>query len=457
MKPNLTTVAKGFSGVLSDIGLHDKKICRADGSNESVPFRKVQSAFVRNFQIAGYFKPEFLRTQSYLMDVDIKTKTHRDQWSGGISKSFKSIEEVISESEGAINPEEFLLDNLFKEQEVADLSDAFELVVRVAQSAFGRSANVERNELGVELWMEKNKEEYLENAKSIGLIEEKVPSHRDYDETWIMGAARIRIKDRLEYVKKMQDSGINCGAMRLLTGERELWAEIDKITTIEEAKSYMLKLAEKNGIEVNREDPFDISKFKGRTYLRYADGEERKITETMMAKELFYEVFARSIEEIIDSKAEEKMLRPTTATGAKDLAKGEFGETIKSSKAVGKDSVRVAIISNQPYCDRQAATSEIAVREVLKDDLKDIDLEFEGIGSKSVATVSQIHSELGALISEGYKLYLLRSGIESKRPFANLLFQSRCNDASLVPQSFEIVEKPVAKAVTDSQNKGIVK
>ena len=246
----------------------------------------------------------------------------------------------------------------------------------------------------------------------------------------------------------MIDSGITCITLRLLTGERELWAEIDKISTIEEAKDYMLKLAKKNDIEVDKDNPFDVDRFKGRTYLRYAIGEERKVTETMMAKEIFYEVFAKAIEEIIDSKAESGMLRPITATNVADLLKGDFGKKMHE-KLVSKDKVKIAIVSNQPYCDRQAKTSEVEIYKFFKEILVEKGIELEGVGSKSTATVAQIHSELGALILEGYKLYLLRNRLESKRPLENLSYQTRCNDETLVPEIFGSVMVPKSQAMVD--------
>ncbi len=430
-----TALAKGLSGVLGNFGFSDD--------------RKAQKAVINNLKIAGYFSPDFLRKQSYLIDVDPATKVHTDRWYGGLANVSNHIEEVVKKSVESSDSAEFLLDNLFADQKVADLSDASEIMVRLAQSAFGRDLNVERREITSQSWMEENKKKYLKNAEDIGLVAEKKPAHMNYDETWIMGGGRFRMQDRIKKAKAMCDSGINCGVMRLLTGDRELWAEIDQITTMEEAKFYMVKLAKKNGIEVDEKDPFDTSKFKGRTYLRYADGEKRKVTESMMAKEIFYEVFAKAVEEIVDSKSELGTMRPTTATTVKDVAVGDFKKTLQLAKDSNKDKVRVAIVSNQPFCDRQAMTSEIAVREVLKNELDDIDLEFEGIGSKSTSPVGQVHSEFGALIAEGYKLYLLRNGLESKRPMAGMLYQSRCNDLSLVPESFGEVAAPMASAAID--------
>lgn len=97
------------------------------------------------------------------------------------------------------------------------------LILYLSQNAFGREKGVERNEIQKQNWMDVHKEQYVNNATKLGMINEILPQDQNYTETWIMGAARYRMESRIKYLKNLIDNkNIEPGIIRLLTGEREL-------------------------------------------------------------------------------------------------------------------------------------------------------------------------------------------------------------------------------------------
>lgn len=389
-----------------------------------------QIALLDDFLLAGFFDDEALQQAVNLINRN-SVGEKITSWNVDEKEVFNSLKTVIDEAKNTENPARFLQQNLFS-ADFFDKQDIEDFFVYLGQTAFARKQNQERNELDPQAWMQDQEkaERFLRNAKILGMIDEINPSKRKYDESWIQGASRARTQKRIKYLKRLQDQGTNCGIVRLLTGEREMWAEIDKISDLEESKQFMLQLAEENGIAVNSEHPFTVRNIAGtnRTYLNYAEGETRKVTETMMAKKIYLEVFGREIleSEVINAPPAEGSMRPTTSSAAADLVRSNFRNRIQTgfSDRNPGDQVRVLVVSDQPFCKRQELAVENAVRRELGNLAVKYELIFEGVGegcNEELKTYQQdqavriIFSELGALIFESYSKMVFLEKMQAQK------------------------------------------
>ncbi|MES2677204.1 MAG: hypothetical protein V4612_02670 [Pseudomonadota bacterium] len=303
--------------------------------------------------------------------------------------------------EGDFEPEKLLTADIDIAKE--DLQD---LLTFFRQSAFNRNINQERNELVGQSWMEEHQEAFLAAAKTLGLIDEVFPSFEKYDETWVQGASRLKIESRLETLKSLTQEV--AGTIRLLTGVRELWAELDgRGDTLDEkiadGKKYMLALAEKKNIKIDPENPF-IQR-AGRTYLNYASDENRRLNESDMAQDVADQMGIKYI--LINAEAQAGKTRATTATTSLEAA--------LELKKLSIQNPKILVISDQPFLERQRLAVLFAL---LQCDIKDS--EVDAVGNECRAGVAVINAELGALASEQYK-FLGRE----ESDFAALSYQNR--------------------------------
>lgn len=251
---------------------------------------EAQEAFLENLYLAGYFDHDKIWAALDFMQYD-KAGHQTAKWNN-LRLTFLYLKRAINRAKAGQRDvaqfsahkllNNFLVDDVFDHQDVEDI------IFYIAQTAFGRLPNQERNEIPHHEWMDSYKEKYLQNAQKLNLVDEINPTLKKYDECWIQGAARLRIISRMKYLKNLQMNGIDVGKIRLLTGARELWAELAIVTDLAESKENMLNLAAENGIRVNKSAPFLIKKIGNvdRTYLNYDLGETRVISETMMAKKI---------------------------------------------------------------------------------------------------------------------------------------------------------------------------
>lgn len=465
-----------LSEVLTDFNFGEKTV-----SGKVIPETEVQKAFLENLYLAGYFKPEFIwqainlmqydKSGNVITTYDKEAAEYRRRWdkAGGVDAVFLGLSKaIIAAKADQDDPEKFkpdvLLENLFK-SEIFDRQDVEDVLVYLAQSAFGRNTNQERNELARQAWQALHKERYIENARKMGMIE--AATYKDspsFDEAWIQGAARFRTTTR---VQSLRDSSVKYDKARMLTGERELWVEIDKMPaarseteagkiaaeaiSIAEAKLFMLKLAKENGVKVCGFEERVVAGSK-RTYPKYEAGETRKLTETMMAKKVYQDVFGRSLEEdeIIDSAAQGSTLRPDTYKTALDATRGLLVERCKTSEA----PVKVLVVSNQPYVDRQVLTNKRAVQESIKKEgiASDAAVDFAGFGEKCEVGVAAVHSEFGALVGEGFMQRSCEKDLPRKCATENLMFSSRCKDLTKVPPILLVTAKPQGERVAAQQS-----
>lgn len=188
---------------------------------------------------------------------------------------------------------EYLLEHLFVNDATADVQDVQDLIVYWSQSGFGRTDGQESSELPVKEELRANRERYLRDAKTIGLIDARHSRRQSYDETWILGVPRQPLLDRVDNLREFIDSGNWPGQINILTGECELCAETSGLYnpatgTVEGGKEYLVELARKFDIKINSEQPFVVFQSGPirRAYLNYSPSESRRVTETSMARDM---------------------------------------------------------------------------------------------------------------------------------------------------------------------------
>jgi len=433
-----------------------------------------QEALLKQLQIAGYFQPANL--WKAIIGLGVKDP----------ATAFKQIHPAIKKSHAdQSDPSKFnakiLRKNLGKGTEL-DEQDTMDLLFYLAQNAFGRKSGQERNELSSQDWMKKEEQIYFTNAKVLRLIDREVPEREFYDSAWIAGASRIGVMARIvDYHNVISKYNIKVsGETAILAGSRELWANIDGIipnvrdrlieaykaktdldtldislpvgedqARIAEGREYIQGLATRYNIRLNESSPFIqyITKeecppghFPGRVYPNYAEGENRKLTETLMSEDLLTTYLlhnGRSIS-IVDTLAEQHQ-RPNTASTARDAVK-KLVERIMSGEYGDKKEFVILFETNNPYIERQTIATQREANKILKDyklSDKGYVIKVEGIGFKCKQDVATIHSEFGALIAEKWKNaveHQKESGILSKRAIESLQFQTRDNSAPLIPE-----------------------
>lgn len=385
-----------LSEVLSHIGFEGRKIATGCELERKVSAHDVQKAFLENLHIAGYFNEA-----SILEAVNfIRRQNHSNH------DSFEKIMEILANcGASAKHPQKFnaniLFDNFSNHGSFLSEIDLKNIIIFLARKAFGRLAGQERSELQKHLWGEIYGHSYLENAEKLGLILEEKPPEKKYDETWIQGSAYCNMRDRVLYTKKLRDEGYDLGFIRLLSGERELWLEIDSIS-----KEKLLELAQKNNINVVGFEERLVNNC-ARTYPKYGAGEVRKVTEGMAAKEIYREIFNVEINDelVIDAKIYDNSSRVTTASVTADLVSKKFAPKILENQFLEKE-IKILIVTNQPHVERQTLTNQRAVMNELKKLNIKKKIIFHGCGSKSISSIAEIHSEFGALVSEKYMLQL---------------------------------------------------
>ncbi len=428
-----------------------------------------QEAILGIFYRAGYLDKQKLWDDIYCFNK------------GNADKSAKMYNAVIGsfQKEDGTRPSlKSLRKNLFKtnHNDTVSTEDVEAWLVYVAQNAFNRKVGQERNELKHAPWMDMHKTEYLEYVKTLGLVDPIKPTLNEYDDVWIAGASMIGLSTRmLNHFQIVQGIKIY-GSELALAGERGLWAELDGINpetkkkleeawekkqdinqldislpvgedphAKEEGKKYLLDLAKRHNIKLNEDQPFVVYKageapqgyFPGRHYPNYADGEEKRLTESLAASDLL-KAHGITTVRIIDTKLGKNNQRPDTYTTALDAAE-DFIARIQKGDFGDRKQFTILYESNNPYIERQAVTTQRAVDETLKKyklDKKDYTIKVEGVGFGLKQDIVTVHSEFGALFAELFiysKLKDKKSFEEIKELAKDLLFQSRKYPEELPP------------------------
>ncbi|CAF2993533.1 unnamed protein product [Rotaria sp. Silwood2] len=416
-----------------------------------------QEALLKIFYLAGYFNQTKLWNDLLLFD---KTG-HREEIYNSIMQSL-NIANAAQEDINQFNSK-LLRKNLFKDNPKIEVEDVKAWILYVAQNAFNRKAGQERNELTSQGWMDKNKEQYINAAKELGLIDEILPKVQEYTEGWIAGASRIGLFARIIYYNKLIEQVKIKGDTIVLAGERPLWANLDGINPkiyqklldaynkkldinnldialpigedderIKEGKEYISLLADKNNIKLDPDKPFieyqqpqECPKglFPGRVYPNYANSPSKKLTESLMGMDLINS-FLNNKATIIDTVSINHQ-RPNTMSTARDAIKplikkilnGEFGE---------QKEFDILLISNQPYVKRQELGAATAINvELEQHHIEGYNIQVVGVGFSNKQDIPTIHSEMAALLAELYKHHYHPIKAPNKYVIEALLFQTR--------------------------------
>lgn len=432
---------------------------------------KQHEALLKTFQLAGYFKPE-----NIWIDLNRIGKINN------IEETFKEIVQVIrlsnaDEDDPTLFDANAMSKNLFNSNSF-DIQDSMDMILYIAQHAFNRKPGQERNELIAQNWMIKYKSLYMEQAKCLGLIDRKSPKRNIYDFAWIAGASRTSLLKRIiDFNFCLKNYSLKIvGGVIILAGHRELWADFDKINplfreellkkfklnesvdniqvfdnnnNLSEGKEYIIDLAKRFDIKLNESAPLieyktksecPSGRFLNRVYANYAADEDKKLTETIMAKNLI-EIDLKNKLSVtyIDTKACEGT-RPTTATTARDAIE-ECIKLIESDQRFSnRKELTILFESSNPYIERQMLTSQQEADKFIKTrglDDKGYKILIEGVGcAYNHDNVSLIHSEFGALVAEKWKLATSYENKNLKRNINELLYQTRNNDME-VPNKLE--------------------
>lgn len=449
-KYEIASTKLGFNGYTND--------------RKTVSKSEQQEALLKTFYLAGYFKPE-----SLWADINRVGKIQNPE------KVFKLISKAVikadahQEDVSKFNAK-ILRKNLFGKNfdaEDLDITDAMDFLLYIGQHAFDRAHGQERNELKAKSWMVEYKVPYMEAAKTLGLIDREVPKYKEYDKGLIHGASRVGFLPRLiDYDYIIATRKIKVNETIALGGNRELWANIDGINTdtlekllpqgkvaiididniettirigeneerTKEGMEYITSLAQKYNIKLNPEQPFisyatkeecPVGRFPNRIYPNYAEGETQKLTETLMEQDILERYSTQEI--TIEDSQEANHHRPTTATGARDLATKLVGE-IQSGKFGDKKIFYILSQSNNPYIERQALVTQLEFDKALRErglDSKGYKIIVDGVGFSCKQDVPTVHSELGALMFIKWQYAVFAENIALKRDPKSLLFQTR--------------------------------
>jgi hypothetical protein len=385
-----------------------------------------QEALFNVFKIAGYLEPQLLWSAMYR------------------SRIFDNPESAFVE---LVEPSNFLSTKKYSDIDFA------KLILYMSQTAFDRKVGQERCELNEKAWMVDRQGDYFECAERLGLMQSVQPDYKmEYDAALVLGASRPALYPRLMELNHYLKMGLKTHQLFVLTGQRELWAEIDgfhphvletfekgkeqgasvnEVTVdvgfdsladkVEEGRRYMKKLADACGVAYDQDDPFEMR--GGRSYLRMtSDG--NKITEVAMAQNLLVE-FALIKLEVIDNAMQKSGKRPDTVSTAKQVAH-QFVQSIVDQKS-DKKVFNLIAVTNNPYVERQTIAVQREFDKALDHfGLHDVIIKVHGAGFKARRDVANIHSEIGALCSELFK------DAYPDEDTQHLTFRSRDNN-SVVP------------------------
>ena len=367
------------------------------------------------------------------------------------------------------DPEKFTPDILRKTlfQNTLNPADIKDLILYLAQNAFGRKQGQEVNEISPIQDITRSPEHYLTQAKELGLVDRIEPSKKSYDAALVLGASRIGLFARASDLKRvLEEKGIDIKhGIIILAGERPLWAQIDGINfelyksledyknpiealqllpigedsvAIKEGKDYIIRLAKQHNIPlvkgketiVYTKDNCPQGFFPGRDYPNYLDPNSAKLTETLMAKEIKNTLWPNDEVSIIDTKSENS-LRPTTKTTAADVVKEILGK-IKRGEFGEQKVFDILVQTNNPYIESQTLEIKRQFKEALvKFELTDYQINVEGVGFPLKQDFAALHSALARLMAEKWK-DAQRSN-PSPRKIEDMLYQTRDEPADLPP------------------------
>ena len=318
-------------------------------------------------------------------------------------------------------------------------------IAQVEKWILYQAQNAEIDRLTPENWMEKNKVEFFDAANKLGLIDRIKPHHEQYDQAWIAGEPRSEVLTRLiDYLWTCKKYGIEIkGDVKVLSGARELWTEIDGTNPGLLKILYEYLMNGGNGARA-KIDYFALLEPTESSSESIEDGIKYKI-----ASELWYEIktnpdllkilyigFANGV--YIDNLAERGIV------DIQDSKSSQLSiiENIKNGQYGDQKTFHILLESNNPYILCQGlATQRMADEALKKAGLYEqgYRIKIDAVGFANKQDVSTVFSEFRTYIDESYKGHI-------GEPENGLRFQSR-------DHNMEIPDMPVMGSVhTDAEN-----
>ena len=234
------------------------------------------------------------------------------------------------------------------------------LILYIAQTAFDRKRGQERSELNRKNWMTESKVEYFDAAERLGLINAIHPNFDiHYDAVVVLGASVPGVYPRLLELNYYVHDELDYDHIFVLSGQRELWAEIDGVSSetlalfkemkengvsidtmrdrlaeassedkIEMGKKYMMDLAYRNGVLYDKENSIITKK----SIIFECFGSKNTVTEAMMSLDLLRQFSFKTLD-LIDVDNYESGDRPDTVATAREIAQ-QFVQGLKDGQKV---------------------------------------------------------------------------------------------------------------------------
>lgn len=351
----------------------------------------------------------------------------------------------------------YLLNNFMK-QDLYTVEDVQDIVLYWLQGLFKRDKGKEYYSIPN---LSHNKNKIKANLVKLNLINTINPRHNNYDEIWVLGANRVAMITRIGYVNHLiKTKNITYKSpIKILTGNRILNPIIDGIPGLELSS---LKDIFSGNIDINNlKVTWDKKKIinNGKNYIKQLNERLSKIDDTNPLDQLIYSInlendrffapdYSKTTEtmmiyDILKSYSDnlDKYLiinaiksggsRPNTVdTGI--VATKLLISNIKKGYYDNKKDINILVVSNQPYVQRQVLEIKYCVNRIIeKENLKDYNINYEGVGFNNKQNLSAALSQLAAKALVNYRIS--SSNQTTKRNIKSMLFQTRSKDESNIP------------------------
>ncbi len=307
----------------------------------------------------------------------------------------KAIEDLLHKG-GIISVNQSLeqaFPNRSKESEL--VQDLLTFVKELQNKFVIRTGKQERWEVSAVDWMVQNKNQLLEDLKVLGFVDD-IPAIKTTDAICILGGARSRMLNRLEYANSLLENGVESKAIILLSGERYLTKNIDG----------------------NEEELQGLSK-------KFALDDWSKLTEMHLLKDLYNSslLYNKSINTYFIDTPSRDLPRPTTETTILELI-----SWLKSHSEVQS----IIFISNQPYVKYQEAIISAIFKE------NGINIKYQVVGSSAILEKDNIQPILegfGTYIFAALPTILSNMNININDPLVNNVFKELYSKNPLIYRS----------------------
>lgn len=406
-----------------------------------------QVALLENMFFEGVFEPEEVWNGLHRLHG-----VEEGQENASVREAFHAFTGALKQA-GAFtgNPAEFRARSLLESElgNAFSVEDMQDWMTYSRQSSYGRPEGVERFQLGQDRRLEEVKSRYMDNARVLGMVDAvAAPAGAVYDESWVQGASRLRMENRLNFL--LRQDGVETGKISMVTaGNRRAYAPFDGKeveedgvvvrTRREEGAEYLTALAERLGVlppgDVRLIPVFSAD---GSKEIGVTPETTREMTEADVAGDVLRSVLERSEGKrdarVTQSGVSGHHFRADTQTTSHNVARalierikdGDFAG--KPPEADGRRSIRILNVADQPFIPRmQIQVQDIIDRELASDpQLAGYRVEVDTIGKGcGTEALSVIKSDSAALARQQHMRMAQQWPEPRARDTESLLFNNR--------------------------------